>query len=139
RLRRGGDAEVAAEPRLEPAVGGQRRRAIARLGEAAHQPPHRLLRMRVQARLLAAAAHHLLQLARLLGGLGGALIQLDQELAMLIARLKHPVLLEAGEQIALTRQLERLLDLPGVDQFNERSGVDPAALSLEADGLTVSD
>jgi hypothetical protein len=119
--RRGGKAELPAEARPQTLVDGKRSGRLAAAGERAHQVTMGRLVERVELGATPGRGEY----RRRIGGRGGhSGKRRAPAVAMPVARLQNPVVVEVREQLA-PRELERLLRLACVEKRVERARVDP--------------
>ncbi len=96
---RWGDAELALKPRAVGLVRGERTGPIARCREPAHQPALSLLREGVEGHLLPGAVQGRIEIPGALGLLRQLAEHTEQPMAMVLARLVHPVVVQVREQV----------------------------------------
>ena len=138
RRRRGRDAQLAAQALGEPVVHADRRRALPRRGQPAHQTTVRRLVEAVERGLAACPRERRLGVAAGLGLPREPLEHGPEALAMRRPRLDGPVVVEALEQVAAAAQRDRLLEAARGAELLEGERVDPdRAPAVEADPVGV--
>ncbi len=100
RGRRGGDAQLAPEALAQPAMHGQRPRAVAGGGEPRHEVAMRGLVERVERRASPRPDDRRVGVPVRVGLVGQAVEHAGEPVAELVARLQRPLVLEPGEQVA---------------------------------------
>ena len=112
-------AQLAAQPLAQALVGGQGGGAVAGRGQAAHEAAVHLLPHRLERDLAPGVGERCLGL----GVLGQPLEQVDEAVAVGVARPQRPLVLEAGQQRRVA-ELRRPGELALGDEGIELAGVD---------------
>jgi hypothetical protein len=137
RLRGRLDSEVAHEGRSQRPIRRHGAGAVAGARESQDEVARGVLRQRVERHVLAAVPHCEAQIAGLLGRCSQRREHLAHALAMPVALLEHPVVVEVAQQLAAA-ELQCLRATAERDEAGELARVDPdAGRVLDPDSLAV--
>jgi hypothetical protein len=118
------DAEIAPQDDAERLIRRDRRRAVPATTQPAHEHPCGILRRGIELEPAARVRHGGLQVVRRLGRLADGRQQLADTLALRLARLEDPIVVEVDEQL-IPAQRQRIGPAVHCNQALDLAHVDP--------------